>query len=122
LWLTLRPLFGLVAQSIAFRREGLHGGQDGIRGAFLRDKLAADFRGAEPGIEPRRAQLRVGLTLAIDERLDIGQQGGPVVFCTLTATGRKGIQTGETTRSLMGALADCHTAPAEFTFCAPLSP
>jgi hypothetical protein len=44
-----------------------------------------------------------------------------VVFHALPATGREGIQTDETALQLMGALADGYTAPAEFTFCAPLA-
>ena len=37
------------------------------------------------------------------------------------STGCEGIQTRETTFQLMDALADSHSAPAEFPFCAPLS-
>lgn len=120
LGLTLHHLFGVVAQGVEFRRQRLHGGQRVVRVAFLREKLASDFGGAQPGIQPSRAKLRVGLTLAIDARFDIGQQGGQAVFRALTATGREGIQTDETALQLMRALAESDTAPAEGTFCAPL--
>ena len=120
--LTLRPLFGVVAQGMAFCRQGLDGGPCVIRVAFLRAKLASDFGGAQPGRQPGHTKLRVSLALAIDDRFDIGQQGGQEVFCTLTATGREGIQTRETTLQLMGTLPESHPAPAQCTFCAPLPP
>jgi hypothetical protein len=118
--LTLRHLFRVVAQGIEFCGQGLHGGQDVISVAVLSDELAADFGGAQTRIQSGGAKLGVGLTLTIHNGFDIGQQGGQVVFHTLPATGREGIQTGETTFQLMGALADGHPTPAEGTFGAPL--
>src|SRR5262249_32062407 len=88
--------------------------------AFLHDKLTADFGGAQPGIQPRRAKLRVGLTLAIDEGLDIGEEGGQMIFCALATTGRKGIETPKPALQLMEAFADRHPAPAKFSFGARL--
>ena len=64
-----------------------------IWGAII--QIDSDFGGAELGRQPGRAQLWVGLALAIDDRLDSSQQGGQVVFRTLTAMGRESIQTGE---------------------------
>src|SRR5262249_39126488 len=89
--------------------------------AFLRDELTSDFGGTESGIESRRAKLRVGLTLAIDDGFEISEEGGQVIFGALAPTGRKGIETPAPALQLMAAFADSHTAPAEFTFCAPLS-
>src|SRR5262249_43595008 len=96
------------------------GGQYSVRVAFLHDELTANFGGTQSGIEPRRAKLRVGLTLAIYDGFDIGEEGGQVIFCTLATTGRKGIETPEPALQLIAAFADSHTAPAEFAFCAPL--
>src|SRR4030095_7254892 len=121
LGLTLGDLFGIVTQGVEFRCERLYGGHCSVRVSFLHDELTADFGGTQSGIEPRRAKLRVGLTLAIDDGFDIGEEGGQVIFCALATTGRTGIETPDPALQLMAALADSHTAPAEFTFCAPLS-
>jgi hypothetical protein len=120
LGLTLSDLFGIVTQGVEFRCECLHGGQGSVRVAFLHNELTSDFGGTQAGIEPRRAKLRVGLTLAIDDGFDISEQGGQVIFYALATTGRKGIETPEPALQLMAAFADSHTAPTEFTFCAPL--
>ena len=120
LGLTLSDLFGIVTQGVEFRCERLHGGQGSVCIAFLHNELTSDFGGTQSGVEPRRAKLRVGLTLAIDEGLDIGEEGGQMIFCALATTGRKGIETPKPALQLMEAFADRHTAPAEFTFCPPL--
>ena len=105
LGLTLSDLFGIVTQGVEFRCECLHGGQGSVRVAFLHNELTSDFGGTQAGIEPRRAKLRVGLTLAIDDGFDISEQGGQVIFYALATTGRKGIETPEPALQLMAAFA-----------------
>jgi hypothetical protein len=119
--LTLGHLFGIVAESVELRRQALHGGQRFIGVPFLGEKLAADLCGAEPGIQTRRTKLRIRLALTIDERFDIGQQVGQMVFCPLPPTGREGVQTGETTGELMHAFPKRPTIPAAFAFHTPLA-
>src|ERR1700675_102106 len=120
LGLTLCDLFGIVTQGVEFRRERLDSGQRGVRVAFLHDELTSDFGGTQSGIQPRRAKLRVGLTLAIEDGFDIGEEGGQAIFCARATARRKGTETLERALHLMDAFADRHTAPAECTFCAPL--
>jgi hypothetical protein len=120
--LTFRHFPWVVPQGTEFAGDGLHSGECIIRVAFLGDQLASDFRGAQASIEAPRAKLGVSLALAINQGLDIGEQGGPMVFHALPATGRKGIQTGEAAFQLMGAFADRHAAPAEVAFRTPLAP
>src|SRR5262245_22879627 len=116
LGLTLSDLFGIVPQAVEFRCERLHGGQGSVCRAFLHNELTSDFGGPQPGVEPRRAKLRVGLTLAIDDSFDISEEGRQVIFCALATTSRKGIETPEPALQRMAAFADSHTTPAAFTF------
>lgn len=118
--LTLCDLVGIVTQGVELRRERLHGGQRGVRGALLYDALTSDCGGTQSSRQPRRAKLRVGLTLALDDGCDIGEEGGQVIFCALATTGRKGIETPEPALQRMDAFANRHTAPAECTCCTPL--
>src|SRR5262249_33571017 len=90
--LTLGDLCGIVTQGVALRCERLHGGQGRVRVAFLPDELTSAFGGTQTGIEPRRAQLRVRLTLAIDDGFDSSEEGRQVSCCALATTGREGIQ------------------------------
>ena len=108
-------------EGVEFGRQGLHRGERVISVPVLGDELASDFGGAQTGIEPCRAKLRIRLTLAINDSVHIVQQGGQVGFHRLTTTGSKGIQTRETTLQLMHALPDGHPAPAECPFRVPLS-
>ena len=84
--LTLGDLFGIVTQGVELRRERLHGGQCSVRVAFLPNELPSDFGSTQSGIQPRRAKLRIGLTLAIDNRFDIGEEGGEVVTVQVVKT------------------------------------
>lgn len=120
LWRTLGDLLRRVTKGVELGRQRLHRGERVRRGALLGDELAADFRGTQTGREPGRATLRVRLTLAIDAGFDIGSQGRQVSCHRLTTTRCEGIQTRETTFHLMRALTDSHSAPAEFSFRAPL--
>src|SRR5262249_48015341 len=119
--LTCGHLLGRVPEGIEFGRQRLHRGERVSSVTVLGDALASDFCGAQTGREPCRAQLRLRLTLASDEGLQLVQQGRPVGFHRLTATGSKGIQTCATTCQLRQALTDSHSAPAERTFRVSLS-
>ena len=90
--------------------------------AFVCDQLPADFRRAQAGRETVGAALWVGLTLAIDNGADIGQQVREMVFHPLAPTCSKGIEAGEPALQFVGPFANGHTAPPEFAFRAPLSP
>src|SRR5262249_33963581 len=67
-------------------------------------------------------ELGVGLTLAIDNCFDVGQQVGEMGFHTLATAYCKGIEAGEPALQFVGPLANGHPAPPEFTFRTPLSP
>jgi len=88
---------------------------------LLGDELAADLGGAQPGRQTCRTKRRIRLTLTLDERFEIDQQVGQMVFRPLPTTGREGVQTGETTGELMQAFAKRPTIPAEFAFRTPLA-
>src|SRR5215831_4756268 len=88
--LTFGDLLGIVPEGIEFGRQGLHRGERVISVPVLGDELASDFGGAQTGIEPCRAKLRIRLTLAINDSVHIVQQGGQVGFHRLTTTGSKG--------------------------------
>jgi hypothetical protein len=120
LGLTLSDLFRRVTQGVALRCERLHGGQGSVCLALLHHELTSDCGGTQSGVEPRRAQLRVGLPLAIDDSFAISEEGRQVSFCALATTGRKGIETPEPALQLLAAFAESHTTPAACTFCAPL--
>jgi hypothetical protein len=83
--------------------------------------LAPDFRSTQPGIETRRAQLGVGLALAINESADSPKQGGEMVFGALSPAGREGIETPEATFQLMRAFADGAPVLAQVAFGAALA-
>jgi hypothetical protein len=119
--LTLDHLLRVVAEVVEFRGDGLYRGQCLLSIAVVREELATDFRGAQAGVEPVRAELWVRLTLAIDNGTNIRQQLGQVVFRALATTEGKGIEAGKSAFQLMHAFADGHPAPPEFAFCAPLS-
>jgi hypothetical protein len=119
--LTLGYLLRVIAKSVEFCCNGLHGGQGLIGVALVRDELATDFRGAQARIEPVCAELGVRLALAIDNGLEIGQQMGQVIFRALAATEGEGIEAGEPTCQLAHAFADGHAAPRKLTFRAPLA-
>jgi len=86
----------------------------GIRVAFLGNQLTAHFRSRQPRIQATAAKLRVGLALAINNRLDISQEIGQMIVGALAPTQRIGIQTDQAAIEFAQAFADGHTAPAEF--------
>jgi predicted ATPase len=111
---TLRHRLRIVAQCVEFGANRCRGGQLGIGVAFLRDQLPAHFSGTQARIQAGRAELRVGLALAIDNRLDIGQEGRQMVLGPFPPTQRKGIDALDATVQFAHAFADGHAAPAQF--------
>ena len=53
--------------------QGLYSGQCVIGVAFLANELASDFGSAQTRIQPGGPKLGIGLTLTIDDGLDVGQ-------------------------------------------------
>jgi hypothetical protein len=85
------------------------------------DELTADFGGTQARIQARRAARWIALTLAIDERSDILEAMGQVVFSALTAARGEGIETNEATFQLRRAFAKRAAVPAQCAFCPPLA-
>ena len=112
---------GKVAQVGQFGADGLHGRKVGIRIAFLDNQLPSDFGRAEPGIQAVGAKLGIGLTLAIDNALDIGEEVGQMDFDPLAATGGKSVLNRDAAFEFACALANCDAAPPQFTFRPPLT-
>jgi hypothetical protein len=59
------------AHGIKTSANGLALGQLRIRVAFLSDQLPTHFHDRESGVEPLIAELRIGLTLAVDDGADV---------------------------------------------------
>ena len=91
-----------------------------MRISFVRDQLLAHFHRGQARIQAGGAARRVGLTLAIDDGGEIGQQGWEMDFRTLPPPDRKRIEAGEATGHLMGAFANGDPAPPEFALRAAL--
>jgi len=91
-----------------------------MRRPFVGDQLLTHFRRGQARIQAGGAELRVGLTLAIDDGGDIAQQVREMGFCALPPPGRKRIEAGASTDQLMDAFANGDPAPPEFAFSAAL--
>jgi len=72
LGLALGHGLGVVPQRVQLRPDRLDAGQRRVAVAFLRDQLAADLAGAQPGVEPGGPEGRVGLALAADDGFQVG--------------------------------------------------
>jgi hypothetical protein len=69
--LTFGHLLRIVAQGVELGGDGLDSGEGVISVALLGDELSAHFRRAQAGIETMGTELGVGLTLAIDNGLNV---------------------------------------------------
>jgi len=120
--LTFGHLLGRVAQGIEFGGDGVDSGAVVLSVALVDDQVSAHFRRAPARIETAGPALGVGLTLAIDNGADVEQQVREMDFHRLATARRKGLEAGEPTLQFRRPCANGHTAPPEFTFCAPLAP
>jgi len=105
---------------VQLRPDRLHGGQRRVGVAFLGDQPTAHFHGGQPGIQPPGAELRISLALAVNERRDVGEQGGQAVLRPLAAPQGEGVDDGDAARQLAGTLADRPPVPPEFALGPPL--
>jgi hypothetical protein len=96
-------------------------GQLGVGVAFVRHQLAPHFGSREARIQAVRAELWVGLTLAIDQRVDIGQEVGQMVFGAFPPAECERIEADKAAVEFPQTFADGHPAPTQFT-CGSLLP
>jgi hypothetical protein len=100
----------------------LDGWEVGVGIALLGHQLPADLGRAEPRIPAVRAELGIGLTLAVDNGLDLRAEVGQMIFSPLASTRGDVVLQGAPTLKFAGALPNGNAAPAAFPFRASLPP
>src|SRR5207244_3445225 len=98
---------------VELRIDRLRGGQLVVGVALLGDQLLADLGGADAGEESVGLELGIGLTLAIDDGLEIVEQTGQVFFHGPTPPSGEGIEASPAADQLVHPLAEGDPAPAE---------
>jgi hypothetical protein len=94
-------------------RDGLDGGQLRVSVTFGSDQLPADFGSGQPAVAARALEGRVGLTMLLDDGLDVDAELRQMDLGALTAAGGKGIQTGDARAEFVQALAERIAGPAQ---------
>ena len=115
-------LLGIVAQIGQLGAHRLDGWEVGVGIALLGHQLPADLGRAEPRIPAVRAELGIGLTLAVDNGLDLRAEVGQMIFSPLASTRGDVVLQGAPTLKFAGALPNGNAAGAAFPFRASLPP
>jgi hypothetical protein len=110
----------VVAQLVKLAPDSLFHGQLLIGVAFVQDQLFPNRGGGQARVQPLRLERWVGLALAIDEGLDVGEQLRKVFFSALASAQAEGIKAADARRQFVHPFADGHPIPAQFAFGSPL--